>query len=80
MTGPTGYTGSTGVRGLTGPTGPTGTPGLLTSYTVAQLTGVTPAVNPNPAGQTVYVSDGAGGKPFAVSTGTLWKYADGTSV
>jgi len=53
---------------------------VLTSYTVAELTGVTPAINPNPAGQMAYVRNGAGGRPFAVSTGTLWKYADGTNV
>ena len=53
---------------------------LLNTYTVAELTGVSPAINPNPAGQMAYVSNGAGGRPFAVSTGTLWKYADGTSV
>jgi Tfp pilus assembly pilus retraction ATPase PilT len=79
VTGPTGYSGPTGTRGLTGPTGPTG-PGSLPSYTVSELTGPTPAINPNPAGQMVYVSNGLGGRPFAVSTGTAWVYADGTPV
>lgn len=65
---------------MTGPTGATGAPGVLTSYTVAELTGGSPAISPVPAGKMAYVSDGLGGRPFAVSTGTLWKYADGTNV
>jgi len=54
----------------------------LVSYTIALLTGVSPTINPSPAGQMVYVSDWSLGvsAPFAVSTGTLWVYADGTPV
>ena len=78
--GPSGPSGPTGVRGLTGPTGPQGAPGILTSYTVAELTGGSPVISPVPAGQMVYVSNGLAGRPFAVSTGSSWKYADGTNV
>jgi hypothetical protein len=53
---------------------------VLTSYTVAELTGGSPVISPVPAGQMVYVSNGLGGRPFAVSTGSVWKYADGTNV
>jgi hypothetical protein len=53
---------------------------VLTSYTVAELTGGSPAISPVPAGKMAYVSDGLGGRPFAVSTGSVWKYADGTNV
>ena len=63
-----------------GPTGPTGSVSLLNSYTVSQLTGVTPSISPSPGGQLVYVSDGASNQYMAISNGTAWYYPSGTLI
>jgi len=63
-----------------GPTGPVGSVSLLNSYTVSQLTGVTPSISPSPGGQLVYVSDGATNQYLAISNGTAWYYPSGTLI
>jgi hypothetical protein len=63
-----------------GPTGPAGSVSLLNSYTVSQLTGVTPSISPSPGGQLVYVSDGASNQYMAISNGTAWYYPSGTLI
>jgi hypothetical protein len=47
---------------------------LLRSYTVAGL----PAASP--AGQLIYVADGASNKRLAVSDGSNWRWPDGATV
>ena len=47
---------------------------LLRSYTVAALPSATPAA------QLIYVADGTGNKPLAVSDGTAWRWPDGAVV
>lgn len=46
----------------------------LRSYTVATLP------TANPAGRLIHVSDGAGGRRLAVSSGSGWSWPDGTAV
>lgn len=47
---------------------------VLSSHTVATLP------SPSPAGQLVYVADGAGNRRLAVADGTGWRWPDGAVV